>query len=42
VIGAVAMELNRPLDWDARRECFVDDPQANQMLVRPAQNEWNV
>jgi hypothetical protein len=28
------MKLGRPLQWDAKRETFVDDAEANSMLSR--------
>ena len=34
-LGNIAMQLRRKLRWDPVQESFVDDDQANQMLLRP-------
>jgi predicted dehydrogenase len=41
-LGNLAMLLKRKLRWDWRREQFVDDDEANRMLVRPMRAPWNV
>jgi len=38
-LGAIAMELGRPLKWDPRAETF-DDAQANALRSRPRRNDW--
>ena len=38
-LGAIAMELERPLKWDPKAEAF-DDPQANALRTRAARDEW--
>jgi myo-inositol 2-dehydrogenase/D-chiro-inositol 1-dehydrogenase len=35
IVSWIAMKLGRPLNWDAKAERFVDDAEANAMLVRP-------
>jgi predicted dehydrogenase len=34
ILSWIAMKLGRPLQWDAKRETFVDDAEANSMLSR--------
>lgn len=38
-IGAIAMELDKPLRWDPQAESF-DDPQANALRQRPRRDDW--
>ncbi|MFM7750459.1 MAG: Gfo/Idh/MocA family protein, partial [Opitutaceae bacterium] len=38
-LGAIAMELGRPLKWDPKQEEF-DDPAANALRSRPTRNDW--
>ena len=38
-LGAIAMELGRPLKWDPVKEEF-DDPAANALRSRPTRNDW--
>lgn len=38
-LGAIAMELERPLKWDPVKEAF-DDPQANALRQRTRREEW--
>jgi myo-inositol 2-dehydrogenase/D-chiro-inositol 1-dehydrogenase len=38
-IGAIAMELGRPLKWDPKTESF-DDPQANALRQRASRTDW--
>jgi predicted dehydrogenase len=39
-MGNIAVHLNRPLRWDAQREQFVGDPEANRMLSRSLRPPW--
>lgn len=39
-LGAIAMELKRPLQWDPVKESFVGDKQANALRSRPQRNDW--
>lgn len=38
-LGAIAMELGRPLKWDPKAEQF-DDAQANALRQRPRRDDW--
>jgi myo-inositol 2-dehydrogenase/D-chiro-inositol 1-dehydrogenase len=38
-IGAIAMELGRPLRWDPKTEAF-DDPAANALRQRTRRDDW--
>lgn len=38
-IGAISMELHRPLRWDPKTESF-DDPKANELRQRPSREDW--
>ena len=38
-LGAIAMELGRPLKWDPQSEKF-DDAQANALRQRPRRDDW--
>lgn len=38
-LGAIAMELERPLKWDPQAETF-DDPQANALRSRKSRGDW--
>jgi predicted dehydrogenase len=39
-LGAIAMELGRPLKWDPDAEKFLGDEQANALRSRAARNDW--
>ena len=41
-LGNISMRLGRKLAWDPGAERFVDDPEANKMLTRPARSRWRV
>ena len=38
-MGAIAMELGRPLKWDSIYESF-DDPDANALRIREHRDPW--
>ena len=38
-IGAISMELDKPLNWDPTTESF-DDPKANALRQRPSRDDW--
>jgi len=40
--GNIAMRLKRKLQWDPKKEVFVNDGQANQMLRRPYRKPWQI
>lgn len=41
-LGNIAMRLQRKLRWDPKKEIFVDDQEANQMLRRPYRKPWQI
>jgi predicted dehydrogenase len=41
-MGNIATRLGRSLRWDAAREEFIDDKEANQMLSRPYRKPWKL
>jgi predicted dehydrogenase len=38
-LGAIAMEMERPLKWDPKKESF-DDPQADTLRSRKSRDDW--
>ena len=41
-LGNIAMLLRRKLKWDPQKERFVDDADANRMLMRAARAPWSL
>ena len=41
-LGNIATRLGRSLNWDAAKEEFIGDKQANEMLSRPYRNPWRL
>jgi len=41
-IGNIAYRLNRPLQWDPKKEIFKNDKEANALLGRTMNNEWGI
>lgn len=41
-LGNIAVQLNRPLNWDPQKEKFVNDIEANMHLSRPMRSPWHV
>jgi Oxidoreductase family, C-terminal alpha/beta domain/Oxidoreductase family, NAD-binding Rossmann fold len=41
-LGNIAYALNRPLRWDAAREEFIGDAEANRWLDRPKREPWSL
>ncbi|MEO6002244.1 MAG: Gfo/Idh/MocA family oxidoreductase [Opitutus sp.] len=39
-LGALAMELKRPLTWDPKAEIFTGDDEANALRARPQRIDW--
>jgi predicted dehydrogenase len=39
-LGAIAMELGRPLKWDPASETFLNDPAANALRARASREDW--
>lgn len=42
LLSGLAMQLGRPLTWDAEAERFLDDDEANDNLVTPMRAPWQV
>lgn len=40
ILGGLAMQLGRPLQWDPDKERFVNDDQANRFLSRTQRSPW--
>jgi len=41
-IGSVAMKLGRRVQWDGKRERFINDAAANRLLSRPMRGPWHI
>jgi len=41
-IANMAYDLERPLKWSPSHEQFIDDDDANRMLIRPFRGSWNI
>jgi hypothetical protein len=41
-LGAISMRLNRKLTWDAAKEEFVNDEEANRMKFRAMREPWRL
>jgi len=41
-LGNLAYWLKRPLKWDPTKERFVDDAEANRLVLRPMRAPWRV
>jgi len=41
-LGDIAMQLRRKLRWDPDKEQFVDDPEAERMLLRSYRSPWTL
>jgi hypothetical protein len=41
-LGGIAYQLNRPLKWDAAKEEFIGDAEANRYLERPKREPWQI
>ncbi|MBN1392069.1 MAG: Gfo/Idh/MocA family oxidoreductase [Sedimentisphaerales bacterium] len=42
ILGYIAMLLGRKLKWDAEKERFLNDAEANRMLARPMRSPWSL
>jgi len=40
-LANISLKTGRKLVWDSQKEEIVDDPQANQMLLRPYRTPWD-
>jgi hypothetical protein len=41
-LGGIAYQLNRPLKWDAAKEEFIGDAEANRYLDRAKRDPWQI
>ncbi len=41
-IDNIAIKLGRKLKWDPKKEDFINDPEASQMLDRPMRSPWHL
>jgi predicted dehydrogenase len=41
-LGNIAMTLKRKLEWDPKKECFINSEQANRMLSRSMRSPWRI
>ena len=41
-LANIALEVNRPLKWDAQRRQFIGDDEANRLLSRPKRPPWEL
>ncbi len=41
-LGNISMLLGRPVKWDPRKEKFINDAAADQMITRPMRAPWRV
>ncbi len=41
-LGVIAMKLGRKLHFDVKNEKFIDDADANRLLIRPMRSPWHV
>lgn len=42
ILGNIAFQLQRRLEWDWQKEQFVDDAEANRLLSRPGRGPWHL
>ncbi len=42
ILGNIAFQLQRKLEWDAAAERFKNDDEANRLLSRPGRGPWNL
>ena len=38
----IAIRLNKPIEWNPKKECVVGNPIAQAMLERPIRSPWNI
>ncbi|MGI9547820.1 MAG: Gfo/Idh/MocA family protein, partial [Flavobacteriaceae bacterium] len=41
-LGLISWQLNRKLEWNAQKEKFIGDKEANAMLARKPRKKWNL
>ena len=42
LLGVISVKLGRKLTWDAEREQFPDDPEANKLLNKEYRKPWSL
>jgi hypothetical protein len=42
ILGNIAFQLQRKLEWDAVAERVKDDEEANRLLSRPGRSVWHL
>ena len=40
-LGNIAARVDRRLEWDAKKEVFVDDDEANTLCSKTPRDEWS-
>jgi hypothetical protein len=41
-LGLISYQLGKKLEWNDRRERFISDREANQLLSREKRKEWDL
>ena len=41
-LATIGITVQRPLRWDAARECFINDDIADRLLSRPMRQPWSL
>jgi predicted dehydrogenase len=41
-LGNLAVQLNRPLEWNPDKESFINDPEANRLRDRSKRSPWSI
>jgi hypothetical protein len=41
-LGLIAMKLGRKVNWDPKKERFINDPDADRLLSRPMRSPWHL
>lgn len=41
-LGVIAIKLGRKLNWDPKKERFINDPEADRLLSRPMRSPWHL
>lgn len=41
-MGAIALRLNRTLEYDPVNEVFINDPEANRLVNQPMRSPWSI
>ena len=42
LLGGIAQRVKRPLQWDPKEECFLNDEEANRLLTIPKRTQWEI